>query len=159
MSQNVASRRWRLAVRLTVAAVVWSVGLLLAALLVPAYNGQTRGGVNGLTLIKLTAVQADSTWILIPLAVPAAVSLLVGFALRRRRHRRRPGPSVLLAWRSIALLGVLTLVLIGSVGAFFIPVVILLALGLRLAPEQGTDAPGRENRGQRGPSVEAGSQA
>jgi len=158
VSQNVASRRWRLAVRLTVAAVVWSVGLLLAALLVPAYNGQTRGGVNGLTLIKLTAVQADSAWILISLAVPAAVSLLVGFALRRR-HRRRPGPSVLLAWRSIALLGVLTLVLIGSVGAFFIPVVILLALGLRLAPEQGTDAPGRENRGQRGPSVEAGSQA
>jgi len=41
MSAGVLERRWQLAIRLTVAGLVWSVGLVLAALLIGAYSGRT----------------------------------------------------------------------------------------------------------------------
>ncbi len=84
MSPNLARGHWRLSVGLTGAALAWSVTIVLRTLLVPTDHGQTRSGVNGLTL----------------LGAPALIS-------------------------------------IPTVGALLIPVVILLALGLRLAPEPG----------------------
>jgi hypothetical protein len=143
VSSNVARRRWWLAVRLTAAALVWSAGLVLAALLVPAYNG-TVSGVDGLSLTTRTLAQVHGAWILLPVALPAAISVLVGLALRRR-YRGSSGPSITAAWVSIILLGVLAAISILSIGAFVIPVVILLVLALRLTPDR------REQRGRRRP--------
>jgi len=83
-------------VRLTTAALVWSFGLLLAALLIPAFDGQTVTNSSGTTLPSATFVQVNGTWVLIPIALPAVVSLVVAFAIRRRHlggPRAGPAPS------------------------------------------------------------------
>src|SRR5436305_13598139 len=85
VSPTVARNRWRLAMRLTCAALSWSVGLVLAALLAPTYDGQTVSNSNGLTLTTRTAVQVHGLRALIIVAVPVAASLLVAVALYRRR--------------------------------------------------------------------------
>ncbi len=56
MSSEVASRRWRPAVRLTVAALIWSLGLMIAALFAPVYNGHTESSASGLTVTTVTLV-------------------------------------------------------------------------------------------------------
>lgn len=137
MSANLARGRWRLSAGLTGAALVWSVALVLGALLVPTAHGQSQSGVNGLTLMTVTAVQAHGAWILVPIALSAATSILVIAAISLRA-RGRPGPSALVAGGSVALLGVLALISIPTLGALLIPVVILLAVGLRLAPDAGS---------------------
>jgi hypothetical protein len=140
MSPRVQERRWRLAIRLTVAALVWSVGLMLAALLVSAYHGQAKSSADGLTLHSATLVQVHGIGALALTAVPAIASLLVAGALWRRR---RTGDvwSERLAWLVIGALAVVALLGITYVGAFMLPVVALLALSVRLeAGSAGSDA-------------------
>jgi hypothetical protein len=128
------TRRWRLAIRLTAGALVWALGVVLAALLLPAFNGQTMTSeLNGVTLTTATFVQVNGAWVLIPVAAPAVVTVLVAVALRARRAN---GPSWVgpAAWAAIALVLVLALVTIASIGAIMLPVVVLLVLALRLVP-------------------------
>jgi hypothetical protein len=66
MSEGVLERRWQLAIRLTVAGLVWSAGLVLAALLIGAYSGQTDSSDAGVTLTTRSFVQVNgltaSSW-------------------------------------------------------------------------------------------------
>jgi hypothetical protein len=133
MSSDVALRRWRLAVRLMVAALVWSVGLALAALLLPAYNGQTISNVNGLTLTTATFVQVNGLRALTLVAIPAIVSVIVAFALWQR-HRHQANWTGWVAWTAIGLLALETLLGITTIGLFIIPVPVLLAVSVRLIP-------------------------
>jgi hypothetical protein len=136
------TRRWRLAMRLTAGALVWALGVVLAALLLPAFNGQTvTSELNGVTLKTATFVQVNGAWVLIPVAVPVLVTVLVGVALHARRTN---GPSWVgpAAWGAIALVLVLALVTIASIGAIMLPVVALLVLAMRLVPAT-TDHPRR----------------
>ncbi len=113
---------------------MWSIGVVLAALLMPVFNGQTATNeLNGVTLTTATFVQANGAWVLIPVAAPVAVTVLVGVALRARRTA---GPPWLgsAAWTAIALVFVLALVTIASIGAIMIPVAVLLGLAMRLVP-------------------------
>lgn len=141
-------RRRRLALRMTVAASVWSVGLLLGALLLPAFNDQTVSSSSGLTLRTATFVQVNGIWVLIPVALPVVVSVVVAMAIR---HRQLTGPSRadLLGWLVVGVLAVLTLVTILTIGALMIPVVVLLALALRVAPGPAAQHAGRRPREQR----------
>jgi hypothetical protein len=131
MSTRVQERRWSLAVRFTVAALVWSVGLVLAALFVSSYHGETSSSVNGLSLHSSTLVQVHGLSALVLVAVPVIASLLVGGALWRR-HRAGDAWSERLAWLVIAALAIVAVLAITYVGAFMIPVVVLLGLSSRL---------------------------
>jgi hypothetical protein len=135
MSASLAERRWLLAVRLTAAAAVWSFGLVLAAVLVPAYAGDTTSdGVA--TLSQLTLVQSQGGWALLLVAVPLAACAVVAAAMvhRRREDARWALPA---AWSAIGVLGLIALLSITSVGAFMVPVIVLLVLSVRLAPGWG----------------------
>jgi hypothetical protein len=128
-----ASRRWQLAVRLSVAALVWSLGLVLAALLVPTYASETSSAAAGLTLSRATLAQSQGAWAVVLVTVPALVSVTVAAAMlyRRREGANWSGP---VAWTAIGLLAIESLLGILSVGAFMLPVAILLALTVRLVP-------------------------
>jgi hypothetical protein len=132
MSSRVAMRRWQLALRLTVAALVWSLGLILAALLVPAY-GTNSSGTDGLTLTSSTLVQAHGAGALAAVVLPAIASLVVLGAIL---HHRRDGAtwSARVAWTAIGVVIAESLLGILSVGAFMLPAAVLLTLSMRLLP-------------------------
>lgn len=130
-----AERRWQWAVRLTAAAGVCSLGLLLAALLLPTYSGNTTSdGVA--TLTQETLVQSQGLWALLVVAVPLIASGVVATALvRRRRDDARWAAPV--AWSAVGALAVVAVLAITSVGGFMLFVAVLLALGVRVAPGWG----------------------
>lgn len=135
MSARLAERRWQLAVRLTAAAGVCSLGLLLAALLLPTSDGDTTSaGVA--TLTEQTLVQNQGVWALLLVAVPLIACGVVARALvqRRRADARWALPT---AWSAIGVLALVALLAITSVGAFMLPVAVLLGLSVRLAPGWG----------------------
>jgi uncharacterized membrane protein YhaH (DUF805 family) len=131
VSTSVARNRWRLAVRLTAAALIWSLGLVVAAALVPTYGGQTVSNSDGLTLTARTAVQVHGLKAVIVVAVPVVMTLVVAWALYRRRldDWRFSGP---VAWTAIVVVAMVAVLGIPSVGLFMLPVAVLLALAARL---------------------------
>jgi hypothetical protein len=118
-------------VRLTAAALIWSLGLVVAAALVPTYGGQTVSNSNGLTLTARTAVQVHGLKAVVVVAIPVVASLVVALALYRRRADGWRYSGVV-AWTTIALLALVAVLGIPSVGLFMVPVAILLALAARL---------------------------
>ena len=136
MSPEVRAARRRLALRAAGGAIVWSVGLLLTAVLVPLYNGQTSSDANGLTLSTATYVQRNGTWVLIPLAVPLVAAIAAMVAVARPAHRPRLAARV-----AVACVTALGLVLVTSGGVLLLPVAMLLGAALALtrpaAPAQG----------------------
>ena len=148
MSSEVASRRRRLAVRLTAAALVWSVALLVTALLAPVYDGQTTSDANGLTLSSATYVQRNGAWVLLPLAVPllaglAGVATLAGPDPRRRR----------IAVIAVALLTALGIALVLTGGVLLLVPAALLGLALRLTRPATASRPRRRTRATEGPAT------
>lgn len=133
MSERVLTRRWRLAIRMTLAALAWSAGLLLAALLVGAYKGQTTSSDAGITLTTRTFVQVHGLEALVLVLVPVLACLAVGIALWRRRHGGAAwsGP---VAWAGVGVLALESILTITSLGAFLLPAVVLLVLSVRLVP-------------------------
>jgi ABC-type Mn2+/Zn2+ transport system permease subunit len=144
-----AERRRYMARRLAVIAAVWAAGLALAALLIPAYNGETVSALNGVTLTRLTLVQSHSPWIVtlvmfpLPAALVTLASLLVptersvavevgGSRFDVREARREVVVLRRVATGATILVALEGVVAIASVGAFLLPVAILsgLALGL-----------------------------
>jgi hypothetical protein len=133
MNERVLTRRWQLALRLTVAALVWSIGLLLAALLLGSYIGQTISSDTGVTLTTRTFVQVNGLGALVLMSIPLAACLSVGVALWHR-HRRQPVWSGPAAWAAVAVVTSEAALGIATIGLFLIPVVVLLALSVRLVP-------------------------
>jgi hypothetical protein len=132
---SAAVRRHRLAQRLAVLAGVWSTGLILAALLVPAYNGETDSAINGVTLTRVTLVAHQGAGVLLFLAVPVLAALLV-LAVLTLSTGVGPAPLArrlpVAAWILIGILVVESLATVTSLGAFLLPVAV--ALGLALGP-------------------------
>ena len=156
MSARAASDRWRLSVRLSVAALVWSLGLLLAALIAPVYSTSSASDVNGVTLGSATLVQENGAWVLILVGIPAAVSAVVIVALRARRSGARWGTP--LAWTAIALLTAEALVGVMTIGLFIVPAIVLLVVATRRAPGAARERGGRRagTRGSRSPASTPG---
>jgi hypothetical protein len=116
-------------------AFIWSLGLLVAALVLPAYD-QAQATPAGPTFDTVTLVHENGGWVLIPVAVPAILCAVVGLALRRRRRT--------IAWAAIGALAAFALLLIASIGAFIVPVVALLAWATAATPatgDQPSDSP------------------
>ena len=131
-----AARRWRLAVRLNVVAIVWSAGLVLAGLLVPAYTSSSTSDVNGVTLTRSTLAQENGVRAMALVAVPLLACVLVLWAIRARRAGARWCAPV--AWAGVGLLAIETLVGLLTIGVLILPATILLASAVRMAPATGT---------------------
>lgn len=143
MSPEVATRRRRLALRLAAAALVWSLGLLFTALVVPLYNGQTTSDANGLTLSTATYVQRFGAWTLIPLVLPALAAVAGLAAVTRPSEARRRAAQALTAITAVA-----GIVFVVSGGVVLLPVALLTAAGLRLV-RPPRDAARRSRRAAR----------
>lgn len=154
MSARAASDQWRLAVRLSVAAFVWSLGLVVAALFAPVYStASTSPDVNGVTLGSASLVQENGAWVLILVGIPAAASAVVMLALRARRSGARWGAP--LAWTAIGLLTAEALVGMMTIGLFIVPAIVLLVAATRRAPGAGAppDRATRKSRRTPGPGT------
>jgi hypothetical protein len=140
VTSRVVLRRRRLAIRLTGAALAWSVGLLVTALLAPVYNGQTVADANGLTLTTATYVQRNGAWVLLPIALPALAAIATGLAIARPDRR-----AARWAWLPVGLVWAVGLVTVTNAGGLLLPVAVLASLALRLAVPRaaGGDQAGR----------------
>jgi hypothetical protein len=105
---------------LTTGACLWSFALIVAAVTI-----RTGGG---------TLVQENGTWVIIPVAVPAVISVLAWFVLHHRctRGGNWTGTTASLL---TGLLAVFSVVGMASIGMFVLPVAVLLALGVQLTPD------------------------
>lgn len=101
-------------------AVLWSVGLLVAALVAPVYGSATLVDENG-------------TRVLLVVAVPAVISVVVWLALwlKCTRGGRVSGVA---AWTCVCLLGTFCVIGLASIGLYMIPVALLLARATTLTP-------------------------
>jgi hypothetical protein len=114
------SSRARRAFVLTVIAFVWSIGLLVAALLAPVYGPATLVDENG-------------AGVLLVVAVPAAISATVWIALWRKCARGNR-VSGYVAWTCVWVLAGFCVLAILSIGVFVAPVAVFLACAASLTP-------------------------
>jgi hypothetical protein len=111
---------------LTSLALTWSVALVVGALVLPVYSGTAVNSSAEPTSTTATLVGENGLGVLIPVGIPAVVTLLVWVALRWRCSRGgRLSGSI--AWMAIGLLAMFCVLAILSVGIFVLPVVLLLA--------------------------------
>ena len=104
----------------TALALLWSVGLLAAALVAPVYGSATLVDVNG-------------RGVLLVVAVPAVSTVAVWIALWRRCSRGGR-ISGYLAWACVSLLAAFCFLAMFSIGVFVVPVALLLARAVSLTP-------------------------
>jgi hypothetical protein len=110
----------RRAILLTTLAFLWSIGLVIAALVVPFYGSATLVDENGRGVLL---------WV----GAPAAVTLVAWLALWHRCSRGGRG-SGYLAWACVYGLIALSLVGILSIGLFIAPAAVLLAFAVSGTP-------------------------
>lgn len=121
----IAASPGRRAFTSTILALLWSIGLLIAALTVPVYGSEG------------TLVDVNGHGVLLVVAVPAIVSLAVWAALLRRCSRGGR-VSGFLAWCGISLLAVFCFLAVFSIGLYVAPVAVLLARAALLTPSGPT---------------------
>jgi hypothetical protein len=138
----------RLSRLLLTLALLWSAGLVVAALVALFYRtSYSTGSVSpssagGFTPITSTAVyvqhsatlvQVNGLWVLVPVSLPLLAVAVVVSSLWFRAKRARPGAGVL-AWIVTGLLGVLTLVGMLSIGPFILPAAVLAGAACATTP-------------------------
>jgi hypothetical protein len=139
VTPRVAQRRRQLAIRLTAAALTWGVGLLLSALVLPVYNGQTIVDANGLTLTTATYVQRNGAWVLVGIGLPAVAAVAAGLAIARPGRR-----AARWAWLAVGLTWAVGLVTVVNAGGLLLVAAVLTSLALRLvAPRTDTGRRGK----------------
>jgi hypothetical protein len=148
MSARVAARRWSLGVRLIVIALVWSAGLIIVALFIPTYASDRASEMDGVTLTSSTLLQSKGAWAMTLVTIPALVTVAVLVLLRGRRYDGAEW-RLYAVWALVALLAVEALLGILTVGAYILPVPILLALAVRLVSPDGVGAPPKADRRDR----------
>ena len=131
--------RGRLAFGLGAGAVLWALGLVLAAFLVPAYAGEScQASPGGSTvcgsLPSQTLFAVNGWWVvelLLGVAVVAAVSFwaLHVYCASGARSAHRTAVSL------IVVLGIFSAVSSLSIGFFVVPLVVLLIASAALTPE------------------------
>ncbi len=123
----------RLAFGATLAATVWGVALVVAALVAPVYSVMGSSGAH----TTATLVEANGEGVLLISAVPLAIAVVVWLALHRFCTTGRRGARNV-AWALVILLA--GFCLLASVGLFALPAAALLAAAARLTPS-GTSGP------------------
>jgi hypothetical protein len=102
-------------------AAIWSLGLVVASVLVTSYSssngpGQTLVQVNGIKVIAI-------------LLIPFVGVVIVSLALLRRRRLRTPGVGVLV-WVVVGLMASLVVLGALSIGPFIAPVALFLVVAI-----------------------------
>jgi uncharacterized membrane protein YhaH (DUF805 family) len=129
-------RRGRWAYGLTATAFAWALALVVAAFVVPVYEGEAAGDGGSSGSMGATLIGENGLGALVPVALPALVTALVWLALHRKRsHGSRGGGRV--AWVLIGLLALFCLLAILSIGVLVLPVAGLLAGAARVTPLGG----------------------
>lgn len=124
--------RHKVGLGFSMAAIAWSVALLVGAATLPFYSGsQVSLGCPGCPEVyseqTRTLLEVNGPRVLLVVGVPLAMSLLVAITLWTGR------PSVAGAWVLIALLWFFSLLAIVSIGMFVAPAALLLTLAAALA--------------------------
>lgn len=110
-------------------AVVWSAVLLVSAVTVPAYQSETRSTSGEVVRDTATLVEVNGPWALVVVAAPLVATAVVAWALWSGGSRRG---AVLTAWAAVGLLTALSVLALLSVGLFFLPTALALALACGL---------------------------
>jgi hypothetical protein len=105
-------------------ALLWSVALLVAAVVAPVYSPTG------------TLVSENGSGVLFVVAVPALLSLIVWVALWHRCLRGGRA-STDIAWLVVSVLSIFCLLAILSIGIFVAPVAVLLACAVSATPPGG----------------------
>ncbi len=147
--------RNRTTTTLVVLAAVWSVGLVVAGAVVPAYDSSTTTITSTSTpgsvprTHQVAAHQTTATLlavngpkVLVLLALPLLATVIVAGLLAWEHSRGRPG-AVVAAWVVTALVGLVAQAGILTVGSFVLPVPALLDA----ACARSTQEPGRLSQG------------
>lgn len=128
-------------------ALLWSIGLVIAAILAPFYQSQTSSisstsgaqlsapSVQVYTHASATLVQVNGLWVLWLVSAPLVAVVVVALVLRFRAREARPGAGVL-AWTVTVLLGAFAVVGILSIGRFILPVAVLVVLACAMTPKE-----------------------
>jgi hypothetical protein len=124
--------------RLAVAfAALWSVGLLVGAVTLPAYSGSSAGttadGQPTGSTTSSTLVEVNGRGVLVPLAIPLIATVVVAtlLLLRGRAAAALLPWLVAAAWLAVAACGALAVLGLLSIGFFVLPVAV--ALGIAVA--------------------------
>jgi hypothetical protein len=112
----VNSRLGRLQRIALVSALVWAVGLIIAAVLLPAYQSSTGSA---------TLVAVNGWGVLLAAGAPLIAALVISSLLWRRRGR--PGAGAI-TWVVVALLGCFNLLAMLTIGVFVLPVTLALVV-------------------------------
>jgi cyanate permease len=117
----------RRALVLTVLAFLWSIGLIVAALVAPVYG-------------PATLVEENGRGVLLVVAAPSVVSALVWIALWRKCSRGGR-VSDYVVWAGVSVLAVLCVLGLASIGLVIAPVPLLLARAASLTPSGSPPGP------------------
>lgn len=112
-------------------ALIWSLALAVGAFALPVYNGEVVTD-SGSTSTTATLVEINGIGVLGVVLAPLAATLVVAALVVMRRRRPVLGA---LAWVTVSLLAVLTVAALASIGLFFLPVVIALAVAVALSKD------------------------
>jgi hypothetical protein len=113
-----------------VAALAWSLALIVGALIFPVYSG--AGSASQRTLVAV-----NGPWVLELVCVPAVVTAFVSVALHRRCARGSRAAEIAAGF-AVAVLAAFNLVAIFTIGIFIVPVTALLVWALRSSGVGGT---------------------
>lgn len=122
------------------AAALWSLALVVAAVTVPLYSGDTvtadSSGASSSTDTTATLVEVNGWWGLVVASLPLAASVVVAVLLLGVRRR----PAVIVALVLVVLLGIVTVLSLLTIGAFIAPVTAGLGLAVLVALAGPTEA-------------------
>jgi energy-converting hydrogenase Eha subunit B len=136
---NGRARGW-LAFGVGAGAVLWTLALVLAAFIVPAYSGEScQGGSDGVvtcgSLPSETLFAVNGWWVVELLLAVVLVATLGFWGLHRRcASEGRHGGT--LATLCIVALGLFSIVSGFSIGLFVLPAVLFLLASAALTPER-----------------------
>jgi hypothetical protein len=125
VARDAPARHGLLAFWLTVAAFGWSLALVVGAFVVPVYSGSGASTISGSFSTNVTLVAQNGLAVLLPVAVPAGLTLFVWIALHRKCSRNSRVAGVA-ASAAIAVLAAFNTLALFSIGIFIMPVTLLL---------------------------------
>lgn len=111
-------------------AFIWSIGLLVAAAVVPVYSGTSETSPGGHERHHTgTLVEVNGSGVLLAVGVPLLATILVSFALLARGAYKGAGP---IAWTLVGLLGAFNVLGMLTIGVFLVPITACLVVACAL---------------------------
>jgi hypothetical protein len=134
---QVKARGW-LAFGFGAGAVLWSLGLVLAALIVPAYSGESceagPGGAATCGALPSETLVGANGWFVVELLLAVALVAALAFWALHVRCARGSEHALAAAVFCIVVLAVFSFLTGFSIGLFVFPVVLLLIVSAALTP-------------------------